>query len=88
MYSLKTTVYGNPDRGQDPRFPPYGVTQTTLQSDTLSGLQERVSQWQSENAIGAGNWVPATVSKNGKTVGFMSFNGRVWKEKNLTEEVL
>ena len=82
MFTLKTTVYGNPDRGQDPRRAPFGVQNTTLQAQTLSDLKDLVTVWQAENDIGAGNWVHPAVFKGGELIGFMSYNGRVWLEKN------
>lgn len=88
MYSIKPKVYGNPDRGQDPNRPPYGVKPITLKSETLTALVERVEDWQIENDIGGGNWALSPVFKDGEHIGFMSYNGRVWVEKNLTEEVL
>ncbi len=77
-YSVETRVYGNPDRGQDPNLPPYGVEVLTLTDETLSGLQSQVNEWQLENGIGSGNWGSPPVFKDGEVVGYMSFNGRVW----------
>ena len=90
MYSIKTQVYGNPDYGQDPCEPPYGVDIELLQADDLSQLKALVREWQYENDIGGGNWTHPPLKLDGKVVGYMSYNGRVWKDKsitNTTEEV-
>jgi len=85
-YSVRTEVFGNPDRGQDPARPPFGVEVVTLTAQTLSGLQTWVGNWQVENNIGAGNWGRPAVLKDGEVVGFMSYNGRVWTNENQEYE--
>ena len=42
MYSIKTEVCGNPDYGQEPRKPPYGVRVKTIKAKTYSELSEKV----------------------------------------------
>lgn len=87
MYSMKTKVVGNPDRGQDPTRPPFGVSVITLAAPSLTSLRSILHEWQSENQIGAGNWTSPPVYRDGKRVGFMSYNGRVWVQKNWTPGV-
>ena len=78
MYSIKTEVCGNPDFGQDPSQPPYGVVVETLHAETMTELRKIINEWMGDNNIGGGNWMNPKVLKNGKTLGFMSYNGRVW----------
>lgn len=78
MYSIKTKVCGNPDYGQDPLKPPYGIDIELLQADDLSQLKALVREWQYENDIGGGNWANPAVYKNNKVMGYMSYNGKVW----------
>ena len=80
-YLVKIKAYGNPDKGQDPSRLLYGVKPVTLKSETLSDLVEQVQEWQLENCVGSGNWAFPPVFKDGKPVGSMSYNGRVWVEK-------
>ena len=86
MYSLKTKTVGNPDKGQDPSRPLFWAEVTTLSAPTLEDLRSLVSEWMAENDIGSGNWASPPVLRDGKRVGFMSYNGRVWVEKNWTPE--
>jgi hypothetical protein len=94
-FMLKTEVCGNPDYGQDPNSPPYGVNIVRITTNSIEVLIERVRHWQGENDIGGGNWMNPAVYVDGKEVGYMSYNGKVWadrswtpntKQINLTEE--
>lgn len=78
MYSIKTEVCGNPDYGQNPNKPPYGVRVKTIKASTFAELLEKVREWQSDNDIGGGNWMNPALMRNGSLIGFMSYNGRVW----------
>lgn len=90
MFEIKTEVLGNIDHGQDPSLPPYGVEIEILRAENFQDLKEMVREWQYENDIGGGNWTHPPLKLDGKVVGYMSYNGRVWKDKsitNTTEEV-
>lgn len=80
-FYIRTEVAGNPDRGQDPHSPPHGVTVRTISASTLEDLARKVSDWQGENNIGGGNWLNPTIYQDEEPIGFMSFNGRIWKER-------
>jgi hypothetical protein len=86
MYEIKTEVCGNPDYGQDPRKPPYGVRVKTIRAKTFDDLLNQVREWQSDNDIGGGNWMNPAVSAHGAVVGYMSYNGKVWADKCWTPE--
>lgn len=85
-YSMKTEVCGNPDYGQDPRKPPYGVRVITLKATRFEDLIAQVRVWQLENDIGGGNWMNPSVSIDGEVVGYMSYNGKVWADKSWSPE--
>jgi hypothetical protein len=78
MYSIRTEVCGNPDFGQNPNKPPYGVRITTLKAKTFTELREKVSAWIGENDIGGGNWLEPALMRDGSLIGYMSYNGRIW----------
>lgn len=73
MYSLALTIHGNPDRNQ-------GDWQEThtISASTINELRKAVFVFQGDNDIGGGNWGTATLTKDGRLVGHMSYNGRVW----------
>lgn len=77
MYSVHTSVWGNPDHGQDPSVAPWGVENTVLTADDLDMLQITVDRWQVENDIGGGNWDNAKVYYNEHYLGSMSYNGKI-----------
>ena len=77
-YQIKVVVWGNPDYGQDPNKPPYGVKPALIKDTSLAGLRKQVREWQYENDVGGGNWGSPAVMLNGKTIGYMSYNGKVW----------
>jgi len=55
-------------------------------------MRAKVSKFQGDNDIGGGNWGEAILTQDGKLVGYMSYNGRVWKgkywEENREEVIL
>ena len=83
-YAIKPVVWGNPDYGQDPNKPPYGVRVITLKAKTFSELQAKVREWQYENDIGGGNWQQPALLRDGSVIGYMSYNTRVWADSNWT----
>jgi len=78
MYQIKPIVWGNPDYGQDPNKPPYGVKPQTIKSDDIKELKKKVREWQYENDVGGGNWGSPAVYQDGKILGYMSYNGKIW----------
>lgn len=88
MFTVKTEVCGNVDYGQNPNKPPYGVKVITLKSESIDDLKAKVKEWQYENDIGGGNWMFPALKKDGQTIGFMSYNCRIWADTNLSAEVV
>jgi len=84
LFELTPQVCGNPDYGQDPNQPPYGVDIVKITAHNFDLLLKRVRNWQYENDIGGGNWMNPAVYFNGKEVGYMSYNGKVWADKSWT----
>ena len=68
MYEIKTQVCGNPDFGQDPRKPPYGVRVKKIKANTFDELKTLVREWMSDNDIGGGNWQDPPLLVNGEVV--------------------
>ena len=73
---LKAKAYGNIDHGQNPKEL---LASTELQADTIGELRAKVQQWQDEEGLGGGHWGECPLYLNNKLVGYMSYNGRVWK---------
>jgi len=86
MYSIKTEVCGNPDFGQDPNKPPYGVKSTQLKAKNFEDLKTKVRKWMYVNDIGGGNWQDPPLLVDGEVVGYMSYNGKVWADRSWTPE--
>lgn len=75
---LKATAFGNIDHRQDPEE---CLASAWLQAETIEELRTKVQQWQYEEEVGGGNWGDCPLFLNNKLVGYMSYNGRVWKDK-------
>lgn len=75
---LKAKAYGNIDHGQDPEEE---IANVELQADAIKELREKVQEWQELEGLGGGNWGDCPLFLNNKLVGYMSYNGRVWKDK-------
>lgn len=83
--TLNVMAYGNIDHEQNPKDFIWGAW---LKADTIEELREKVQQWQYEEGVGAGNWERANLYLNNKLVGYMSYNGRVWKNKLSRSKVI
>lgn len=88
MYSIKTEVCGNPDYGQNPNKPPYGVRVKTIRASTFAEILDKVREWQSDNDIGGGNWMNPALMRDGELVGFMSYNGKVWSDQSFSPSTM
>ncbi len=69
---------GNPDHGQDPNRPMYGVVNTKTPVRTLKQASEVCSTFIDDNLLGGGNWSGGQVRSKGKLVARVSYNGKVW----------
>ncbi|MGH8156581.1 MAG: hypothetical protein ACREPQ_00545 [Rhodanobacter sp.] len=76
---------GNPDHGQDPDRPPYGVPGDQLvdcgqcvdpKAADLSLARKLVENFCGDHGLGGGNWVGGDVWADGAHLGCLSFNGR------------
>ena len=71
---------GNPDRGQDPSRPPFGVVRKTVRASTLAEASSLCRQYIVDNDLGGGNWAAVEVREDVtcELVATVSYNGRVW----------
>ena len=69
---------GNPDHGQDPGEPLFGVSPCKATVTTLNDASAACRRYISDNGLGGGNWTGGDVISNGKVVARVSYNGRVW----------
>lgn len=76
-FVMVVRTVGNPDFGQYAAI----TDPTLLSADTIDGLREAVRRHQSIFQLGGGNWTNPEVKLNGKRIGFMSYNGRIWDKK-------
>lgn len=87
ILTLKIETCGNPDRGQDPAQPPFGVPRsTTIRAARIEIIRLMVEEFQAEHNLGGGNWKEAILYRDEDEVGRMSWNGRVWDKSD--KEVL
>ena len=54
----------------------------TLSADTLQKLQRLIRRWQTHNYIRPWNWSSPPVYRDGKLLGYLSYNGKLW-DKNV-----
>lgn len=78
-YEARLRSVGNPDFGQDPSRPMSrsGVVQTA----TLKEMRDVVEKYRDSWGLGGGNWVDPVVYRDGKSIGYFSYNGRFWRRE-------
>lgn len=79
-YRVCLRSVGNPDFGQDPCRPLYGVPSRWQDVDGLEEASRACRAYVEEYGLGGGNWAGGEVidHSSGKTVARVSYNGRVW----------
>lgn len=75
-YFLALSSCGNPDHYQDPNqeLSPAIIKMITSKENGESIVREYISEYD----LGGGNYTGGCVFKNGKLVGYYSYNGRLW----------
>ena len=76
-FGLEVSIHGDVSKGQSAST---GGSQWNLYAETIEDLRAEVSKLQKDNDYGAGNWGEAKVFNVNELIGFMSFDGRIWKE--------
>lgn len=85
--TLKIEICGNPDKGQDPSKPPFGVKRFhEIKAARIEIIRLLMEQLQNENDLGGGNWKDATLYRDDVKIGRVSWNGRIWDDEG--KEVL
>lgn len=91
-YVVELRSVGNPDHGQDPGRPMWGVDEQYPECETIAAAQGLVLAWIETNRVGGGNFIPARLlccaGKKWKVVGWFSYNGRLWADMKCTGEII
>ena len=83
VFSITIKTVGNPDMQQ---YTP--ITEPKLfEAQAFDVIKMQVREYQMNENIGMGNWTNPTLYKGGKALGYMSYNGRVWKFNSEEEEI-
>jgi hypothetical protein len=83
--TLNVMAYENIDNEKNPKDFIWGAW---LKADTIEEMRAKVQEWQYDERVGAGNWEPAPLFLDHKLVGYMSYNGIVWKNKLRKSKVI
>jgi hypothetical protein len=74
-WSVYLTAKGNPDFGQ---YAPIGPA-LTVHADTFDGLKALAEEYKECHNLGGGNFGQPVVKRNGKKVGNLAWNGRLFE---------
>jgi hypothetical protein len=84
---VKLSSCGNPDLGQAPGRPLYGVRSKTGTVKNLAEASRVCLEYIAANQLGGGNWNGGQVSDDsGVVVAQVSYNGTVWPPGDWTPE--
>ena len=78
MYTVMLSSSGNPDFNQNPYEPVYGASKQILKAASIEECQQIVRNYIDFYNLGSGNWDGGDVFKDGKLIGYISYNGRYW----------
>lgn len=81
MYTVVLSSCGNPDFNQNPYEPVYGVPKRILKTASIEECQQIVRNYIDFYNLGSGNWDGGDVFKDGKLIGYISYNGRYWNHE-------
>ena len=75
-YSCRIRTVGNPDYNQNPHRA-YSPAKT-ISADTLAELSQMAQDYIRQNDVGGGNWCEQAVRCDGREVGRLAYNGKVF----------
>ena len=77
---VKLSSVGNPDFGQNPNKPMWGVKNKTVKVNSFKEASAVCQKFIDENDLGGGNWTGGEIlDENNKVIANVSYNGRVWE---------
>lgn len=84
MYEILLSACGNPDHGENPfdnivngiKIPCYWAM-----GETIDDVVREARMYIEKYNLGSGNWNGGRIDIDDVTVGYMSYNGRVWSER-------
>lgn len=79
---------GNPDFGQNPDQPVFGVPGGSMPVSSLREASRRAREYIEQHDLGGGNWTGGDVldRRTGQLVAHVSYNGRVWRPECCEDE--
>jgi hypothetical protein len=82
MFEIKKlTNVGNIDMRQNPHEPLYGTESLKdIKVEKLSSLRDLIITYIDKYELGGGNFICPKVYKDGKYIGWFSYNGKFWRE--------
>ena len=80
MYTVVLSSCGNPDFNQNPYEPMYGASKRIHKATSIEECQQIVRNYIDFYNLGSGNW-DGDVFKDGKLIGYISYNGRYWNHE-------
>lgn len=89
QFTVHLESVGNPDHGQNPNRPVYGVPTVKAHVDNLVQARQVVQQYINYFDLGGGNWVGGEVVRlsDGLVIGTFSYNGRLWADGSYNKEI-
>lgn len=70
---------GNPDHRQNPHKP-ISVPDSVVPVKSFDDASRVCRAYIEDHALGGGSWGGGEITREGKIIAHVSFNGRVWKE--------
>ena len=83
-YEVELSAVPNPDYADDNR----GSVKIKKSKKKVSDIEEAkkvVREFIEKNELGGGNWPNGGVYKNGKKIGYISYNGKFWPENKMAD---
>lgn len=78
-FKVRLTSVGNPDHGQNPNRPVFGVPTRTAAAKSYKHASELCRQYIELHDLGMGNWTGGAITdQTGQQVAKVSYNGRIW----------
>jgi hypothetical protein len=76
---------GNIDHNENPNKPKYGSKDKIVEVISMKEARTKCMKYIDDNDLGGGNWSGGDIlDDNGKFLAHISYNGRIWEERNWT----
>jgi uncharacterized protein (UPF0254 family) len=84
-YEVELSAFPNPDYADEDDRGSINIKKSRKKVSDVEEARRVVREFIEENDLGSGNWPNGGVYKNGKKIGYISYNGKFWQGESMAK---